>query len=95
MLEALGGAGRPSGVVDCAIVGEELCVEWDSQITPAALITIAIDAELARFAGSRTARLLRPLGVEAITKVASDGLAAPLDPQRILEVLLGASRGDR
>jgi hypothetical protein len=95
LLEALGGAGRPAGVVDCAIVGDELCVEWDSQVTAAALVTITIDAELARFNGTRTARLMRPLGVEAITKVAADGLGASLDPQRILEVLLGAARADR
>ncbi|HVS45338.1 MAG TPA: hypothetical protein VMS32_01585 [Verrucomicrobiae bacterium] len=96
LLEALGGPGRPAGVLDCAIVGDELCVEWDSQVTAAALITVTLDAELARFNGTRTTRLLRPLGVEAIVKVAADGLGATqLDPQRILEVLLGASRGDR
>ncbi|HEY5256819.1 MAG TPA: hypothetical protein VIJ12_00410 [Candidatus Baltobacteraceae bacterium] len=95
LLEAVAGLGRPAGMLDGAIVGDELCVEWDTQVTAAALILAVIDAELARFNGTRTTRLLRPLGVEALTKVAADGLGAQLDPQRILEVLLGASRGRR
>jgi hypothetical protein len=94
LLEALGGAGRPAGVLTAERVGAELVVEWDPSLSPAALVMAVLDTELRRFAGTRVARSLAPLPHAVVAAVAAGGLGAPeIDPTRILETYLEAPHG--
>ncbi len=87
MLEALGGAGRPAGILACRPCAGGAVVEWDPDITRAAVVLGTADVELRRFASARVAELLSPLPAAVVAKLAAIGLQAPeIEPQRILEL---------
>jgi hypothetical protein len=89
LLDALGGAGRPSGVLGCAPCPGGVVVEWDPRQTTAATILGLIDVELRRFGGARSAELLAPLPPDLVARLASEGLQAPdIGSERELETLL-------
>jgi hypothetical protein len=94
LLDALGGSGRPGGVLGADRIGDELALEWDPTLSPASLVMAVLDAELRRFAGSRVTRSLAPLPVSLSAAVAADGLgAAEIAADRVLETYLGAPHG--
>lgn len=87
VLEALGGAGRPAGILACRPCPGGAVVEWDPDLTPAAIVLGVADVELRRFASARITELLSPLPAALAAKVAASGLQAPqIVPQRILEL---------
>lgn len=87
LLEAFGGPGRPAGVLACRPCPGGVVVEWDLDLTPAAVILGIADVELQRFASSRVAELLSPLPPSVVAELAARGLRAPqIVPQRILEL---------
>jgi hypothetical protein len=89
LAQALGGKGRPQGVVSCERAGDALVVEWDPQRTPVTTVNALIDVELRRYGASRVNRLLSPLPLGYWTTIAGQGLAAPeIEPERVLEFLL-------
>jgi hypothetical protein len=90
LLGALGGAGRPAGVLRCdACGGNGIAVEGDLERTPAAVVLGLVDVELARFASGRTVELLTPLPPAWRARIASDGLRAPeISSDRLLEALV-------
>jgi hypothetical protein len=89
LLDALGGPGRPSGILECALSRDGLVVEWDPGRASTAVVMTLIDVELRRFAATRTAELLTPLPETVVTQICAEGLAAPeLSPERILETLV-------
>jgi hypothetical protein len=89
LLEAFGGAGRPSGVLECSSHGQGVVIEWDPQRCSAAVVSALVDVELRRFGGARTAELLSPLPETIVARIAAEGLGAPqLTPDRLLETLL-------
>ncbi len=93
LCEALGGAGRPAGVLACRTVPGGVVVEWDPQLTSAGVVYGVVDVELRRWGGGRRAELLSPLPPELTLRIAAEGLAAPeIGPQRVLEMLLEARR---
>lgn len=94
LLEALGGPGRPAGILGCERAGDELLLEWDPAVTPVSVVTALIDTELQRFHGSRTTRSLAPLPVAVVAEIAARGLGAPeIAPDRILETYFEAPHG--
>jgi len=87
LLEALGGPGRPQGVLACRLCAGGLVVEWDPERTSARVVFGIIDAELGRFGGGRTTEVLSPLPPPLVAKIAAEGLQAPqIEPSRILEL---------
>jgi len=87
--EALGGPGRPAGILACHPFPGGVVVEWDPDISRAELVLRLIDAELRRFASGRTAEVLAPLPTATIAKIAAEGLRAPeIRLDRVLEVLV-------
>jgi hypothetical protein len=87
LLEALGGPGRPAGVLACRPCAGGAVVEWDPIVTGVELIMALVGVELARFASGRTAEVLSPLPPSLVAKIAADGLQAPqIEPKRILEL---------
>lgn len=87
--DALGGHGRPAGVVTCEIVDGSLLVEWNLDRTGADVVLGLIDVELRRFGSGRSTELLSPLPLAWWTRLASEGLRAPqIAPDRVLEALL-------
>lgn len=87
LLGALGGAGRPAGVLSCAQSGGGAVVEWDPDITQAGVMVGLIDVELRRFGCARVAELLSPLPSGLVASIAAAGLQAPqIVPGRILEL---------
>ena len=89
LVEALGGRGRPAGILACIPFTGGVVVEWDPDATRAGVVLGLIDVELRRFASGRTAELLAPLPAAAIAKVAAEGLQAPeVGLGRVLEVLI-------
>jgi hypothetical protein len=87
VLEALGGAGRPAGILACRPCPGGAVVEWDPDITEAAVVLGTADVELRRFTSARVAELLSPLPPVLVAKLAASGLQAPeIEPKRILEV---------
>lgn len=87
---ALDGPGRPAGVRACEPCGGGgVAIDWDLEVTPAAIVLGVVDVELARFASGRTAELLSPLPPPWVAKIAADGLQAPeISPGRTLETLV-------
>lgn len=86
---AIGGAGAPAGMLDCAIERQTLFVEMRPSITHPRLILDLVDAELRRFGGTRRIRSLAPLPPDAVARIAAQGLQAPdIGEDRVLEVLL-------
>lgn len=89
LLEALGGSGRPAGVLSCEAGDGCAIVEWDPTVTSPALIWNLVDAELRRWGSGRRAKLLSPLPPDVVTAIAAAGLQAPeIAPDRVLETLL-------
>lgn len=87
LLEALGGPGRPAGVLACRPLPGGAVIEWDPDLTRAAVVLGIVDVELRRFASSRVAELLSPLPPPVVAQLAASGLRAPeIEPQRILEL---------
>jgi hypothetical protein len=85
--EALGGHGRPQGVLACRPCSGGIVVEWDPERTRASVILGLIDVELRRFGSGRVAEVLSPLPAPLVAKVAAEGLEAPeIEPRRILEL---------
>ena len=86
---ALGGQGRPAGVISCETVGDALVVEWNLDRTPVDLVLAVVDEELARFHAARVNELLSPLPLAWWTAIAGAGLQAPeIAPDRVLEALI-------
>jgi hypothetical protein len=84
--EALGGSGRPAGVLATHPCRGGLVVEWDPEVTPVRLIAGLIDVELARVHSGRVTELLSPLAASTAAMIAASGLQAPqIEPYRILE----------
>lgn len=84
------GSGAPAGVAGVECAGETLILECSAQTSPS-LLYAALDAELARWNGTRSARLLSPLPGEVVAAIAASGLQAPeLTQDRVLDTLLGA-----
>lgn len=89
LLEALGGAGRPAGLLACYPCDDGAILEWDPQVCGIDLVAKVVDVELARFASGRTAELLSPLPAGVVAKVASAGMQTPqIAADRVLELLL-------
>lgn len=89
---ALSGDGMPAGVLDCAISGGSVVVEFRPELTSPALVLDLADVELRRFHGWRKVALLNPLPVSLVAQIASAGLQAPeIAVDRILESLLEQS----
>ncbi len=87
LLDALGGRGRPAGVLRCRTCNGGAVVDWDPDVTDARVIIGLIDLELGRFASGRVTELLSPLPHWLIAKLAASGLEAPqITPKRILEL---------
>jgi hypothetical protein len=87
--DALGGPGRPSGVVSCELAAGAIVIEWNLERTPADVVLAAVDVELARFGAARVSELLTPLPLAWWTSIASAGLSAPeIAPDRVLEALI-------
>lgn len=87
LLDALGGSGRPVGVLSCTACNDGAIVEWDPQLTRTAVIVGLVDLELRRFASGRVAELLSPLPPALVAAIAASGLQAPqVTPERILEL---------
>ena len=86
--EALGGAGRPAGVVDCRLAGDALLVELDESSTPLSLLVDLVDVVL-RGAGGRSLFPLLGLRDESLAAFAGTTLAEPaLDASRLIETWL-------
>ena len=89
LYHALGGPGRPAGVVRCETKDGTLAVEWDMSRTAAPIMMALIDVELSRFGGGRSTRVLAPIPLAWSTDIAARGLQAPeIAPGRVLEELL-------
>lgn len=89
---ALGGPGRPAGVVSCEISGSHAIVEFRPAVTQPAMLLRIVDVELQRAGGSRRISLLSPLTVPVAAAIAATGLQAPeIGTDRILESLLEAA----
>ncbi len=87
LLDALGGSGRPAGVLGCHRGDGAVVVEWDPEITTPSVIMGLIDVELRRFESGRAAVLLSPISAAVAAKIAACGLRAPeIEPERILEL---------
>jgi hypothetical protein len=87
--DALGGEGRPAGVLAVRPCNEGLIVEWDPQISGARIVSGVIDVELRRFASGRRTELLSPLPPPVLATIASDALQTPeLSADRVLELLI-------
>ncbi len=82
---ALGGDGRPAGIVGAAHDGDALIVEIEPRRTALALVVALIDVEL-RGAPARTIEPLVPLDDATLAAFVGDVLAVPeLDTTRIIE----------
>jgi hypothetical protein len=91
LYEALGGAGRPRGVLACRPCPQGAIIEWDPDSGGIDIVMKVIDVELRRFRSGRRAELLSPLTPALSAKIAASGLKAPeIAPDRILELLIDA-----
>jgi hypothetical protein len=87
LLEALGGPGRPDGILASRPCPAGVVVEWDPARTRASVVLALVDVELQRFGSGRVSEVLSPISPEVAAKLAAEGLAAPqIDPKRILEL---------
>ncbi|MHB8141255.1 MAG: hypothetical protein ACYDHD_08425 [Vulcanimicrobiaceae bacterium] len=93
---ALGGPGRPSGILESVLTDRALLLEWDPTVTGTLLIWAVVDAELRRYGNcSRRCRLLAPLPEGLLAKIAAAGLQTPeIACDRILESLIEAHHVD-
>jgi len=89
LAHALGGEGRPVGVVDCAMAAGAVAIEWNVATTAPALLLASVDVELARWNCSRRTELLCPLPHHVATRIAAQGLQSPeIAEDRVLETLV-------
>ena len=87
LVEALGGPGRPAGVLGCHPCTGGAIVEWDPGVTEPRVVLGLIDIEVGRFGSGRVAELLSPMPRALAAKVAASGLQAPqIELQRILDL---------
>jgi hypothetical protein len=90
--EAFAGAGRPSGIATCERRDPEIVITWDLRTTSASVVLALVDTELARLRASRTCRIVSPLTIEWLARIAAEGLGAKeLVSDRILDVRLEQS----
>ena len=88
---ALGGPGRPVGVLACRPCPQGAIVEWDPDSGGIEIIMKVVDVELRRFCSGRRAQLLSPLTPGLSAKIAASGMSAPeIGVDRILELLIDA-----
>jgi hypothetical protein len=86
---ALGGPGKPDGVLEVRPCDGGLVVTWDPSRSAVRLVIGVIDAELRRYNATRRTELLEPLPLERLTQIAAQELHAPeIAPDRVLEALL-------
>lgn len=82
---ALGGAGRPAGVVDAALTEKSLVLELNPSLTPLCLLVDLVDVELESAPGRRI-RSLFALSDDVLTAFARDRLGDPrIDASRLIE----------
>ena len=89
---ALGGPGRPAGVVACAVDDGALVLEIDVRTTPLSFVLTLIDVELTAVPGTSSGRRIEPilpLTDEMLADVAAAILGEPhLDASRVIETYL-------
>jgi hypothetical protein len=86
LLHALGGPGRPAGVLSCEAIGGAAIVEWDLDATAIDVVLGLVDIEIARFRARRVNALLTPLPLQWWTRIAASGLRSPdITVARVLE----------
>ena len=86
ILEALGGRGRPAGVLGCEEAAGGAIVEWDLDATACEVVLGLVDVEIDRFHAWRSNALLTPLPLAWWTRIAATGLRSPdITEQRVLE----------
>lgn len=87
LARALGGPGRPVGIVASATDGDALVIEADVRTTPLSSIVASVDAETGR--EGRRIEPLFPLSDAVLTELAGRELGLPdLDPSRLIETYL-------
>jgi hypothetical protein len=88
---ALGGPGRPVGVLACRPCPQGAIIEWDPDSGGIEIIMKLVDVELRRFCSGRRGELLSPLTPRLSAKIAASGMSAPeIAVDRILELLIDA-----
>jgi hypothetical protein len=88
---ALGGPGRPAGVLACRPCPQGAIIEWDPDSGGIEIIMKLVDVELRRFCSGRRGELLSPLTPRLSAKIAASGMSAPeIAVDRILELLIDA-----
>jgi hypothetical protein len=91
LYDALGGPGRPAGVLACRPCPQGAIIEWDPDSGGIEIIMKLVDVELRRFGSGRRAELLSPLTPGLSAKIAASGMSAPeIAEDRILELLIDA-----
>jgi hypothetical protein len=86
LARALGGPGRPVGVVDACACERSVVVELDDRRTALALVVDLIDCELADVSPGRAIAPLLPLSDETLAAFAAAVLSTPeIDRSRIVE----------
>ncbi|HEY0799089.1 MAG TPA: hypothetical protein VGD50_08050 [Candidatus Baltobacteraceae bacterium] len=85
LLGALGGSGKPAGIVEAIPCGRSLVLELDETKSPLSLVLDLVDIELQTAPGRRIVPLL-PLSDRTLATLARDLLVDPaLDITRIIE----------
>jgi hypothetical protein len=93
--QALGGSGRPAGVVACTACPGGLIVEFDPLRTSPQMLLDLVEIELERWGSAREMELLTPLPDETWALVAAQGVQAPeLTAQCVLDRLLECEAAD-
>ena len=83
VVHALGGPGRPAGVLACDSAPGG---EWDLDVTSFEVVLNLVDIEIDRFRARRVNALLTPLPLAWWTRIGATGLHAPeITPDRVLE----------
>ena len=86
VVHALGGPGRPAGVLACDSAPGGAIVEWDLDVTSFEVVLNLVDIEIDRFRARRVNALLTPLPLAWWTRIGATGLHAPeITPDRVLE----------
>jgi hypothetical protein len=86
ILDALGGPGRPAGVLTCESAEGGAIIEWDLDVTAYDVVLNLVDIEIDRFRARRVNVLLSPLPLEWWARIAAAGLHSPdITAQRVLE----------
>ena len=89
--EALGGPGRPAGVLACRPCPQGVIIEWEPDCGGIDIVMKVVDVELRRFRSGRRAELLSPMTPGLSAKIAASGMSAPeIAEDRILELLIDA-----